>query len=583
MRHYTKLLLCPLLIATLLQFSSFVFSAATTHAAEAAPKKKAKKADTEDRGLAVVEKNRATGKRIALVIGNGSYRHTDSMPKLANPPNDADDMATALRRFGFEVVAKKNLTKEEMDEAITDFGRKIADSDAALFYYAGHGLQVKGQNYMVPVDANIDSEAKVPYRAVNVNLLLDEMDSSRSWVNIVMLDACRNNPISGKFRSGSSRGLAPPSTMPKGTVVVYATDPGNVAADGSGRNGLFTAGLLTAFRGSDLTLAGVLTRASEEVERNSNQQQTPYINGPATVQKRFAFNMTSPSSMTDLQPSEYRPEPLKPVPVAEPAKKFKLNPIVVEEPPPTPVEPRPLPSVPVAEPRYVPPTPKPPAVAEIEMINVPGGCFQMGDTFGDGFASEKPLHEACVNDFAIGKYEVTQGQWRKVMGNNPSNFSSCGDDCPVEQVSWNDVQEFVRKLNSQTGKRYRLPTEAEWEYAARSGGKQEKYSGGDYVDDVAWYKDNSGGKTHPVGQKRANGLGIHDMSGNVWEWVSDRYGDYSSGRQQNPQGPSSGSSRVNRGGSWGDDARYVRAASRSDFSPDVRRSYLGFRLASPVQ
>jgi hypothetical protein len=161
-----------------------------THAAEPAKKKAEKAASTDDRGVAVVEKS-SVGKRVALVIGNGSYRYTDSMPKLTNPANDADDMAAALRRFGFEVIAKKNLTKEEMDETITDFGRIAANSDAALFYYAGHGLQVRGQNYLVPVDANIDSDAKVPYRAVNVNQLLEEMESSRGRVNIVMLGGCR--------------------------------------------------------------------------------------------------------------------------------------------------------------------------------------------------------------------------------------------------------------------------------------------------------------------------------------------------------------------------------------------------------
>ena len=160
-------------------------------------RKKSKKIANDTRGLVAVDKNAATGKRVALVIGNGAYRHTDSMPKLANPANDADDMAAALKRFGFDVIEKKNLTREEMDEAISDFGRRIANIDAALFYYAGHGLQVKGQNYLVPVDANIDSEARVPYRTVNVNQLLEEMESSKSKVNIVMLDACRNNPISG--------------------------------------------------------------------------------------------------------------------------------------------------------------------------------------------------------------------------------------------------------------------------------------------------------------------------------------------------------------------------------------------------
>jgi len=219
----------------------------------------------------------------------------------------------------------------------------------------------------------------------------------------------------------------------------------------------------------------------------------------------------------------------------------------------------------------------------IQMVFVKGGCYQMGDTFGDGDKDEKPVHNACVSDFYIGKYEVTQGQWQKVMGSNPSRFSSCGDNCPVEQVSWNDIQGFIRKLNATTGKNYRLPTEAEWEYAARSGGKKEKYSGtDDSLDDYAWYSSNSGNKTHSVGQKKPNGLGIYDMTGNVWEWCSDSYGEkyYGESPRDNPQGPSSSSYRVLRGGGWSNGAQSSRAAIRSWDSPDYRYgSYLGFRVA----
>jgi len=167
--------------------------------------------------------------------------------------------------------------------------------------------------------------------------------------------------------------------------------------------------------------------------------------------------------------------------------------------------------------------------------------------------------------FAMGKYEVTQGQWRAIMGNNPSHFQNCGDTCPVEKVSWNDAKEFIQRLNQKTGKQYRLPTEAEWEYACRAGSQQE-YCGSDDVNSVAWYDRNSGSATHPAGRKRPNAFGLYDMSGNVWEWAEDCYdGDCAW--------------RVLRGGSWGDVPRYSRAAFRFRFEPAYRGLIFGFRLA----
>ncbi len=230
-----------------------------------------------------------------------------------------------------------------------------------------------------------------------------------------------------------------------------------------------------------------------------------------------------------------------------------------------------------------PATGGPGPLADLELVSVPGGCYLMGDTFDDGYGDEKPVHEVCVGTFLIGKYPVTQGQWKKVTSENPSYFSSCGADCPVEQVSWHDVQGFIRCLNRQSGGKYRLPTEAEWEYACRSGGKHEKYCGGNDVDAVAWYSGNSGSRTHPVGQKKPNDLGIYDMSGNVWQWVQDLKGDYGSGPQKDPQGPKRGPSRVGRGGSWGRDARQVRATHRGVNDPDAREYFLGFRLVAPAE
>ncbi|MDR1847375.1 MAG: formylglycine-generating enzyme family protein [Bacteroidales bacterium] len=217
------------------------------------------------------------------------------------------------------------------------------------------------------------------------------------------------------------------------------------------------------------------------------------------------------------------------------------------------------------------------SLPKIEMVFVKGGTFSMGSNDGD--SDEKPVHSVTVSGFYIGKYEVTQAQWKAVMGNNPSNFK--GDNLPVENVSWNDVQEFIRKLNAKTGKNYRLPTEAEWEFAARGGNSSNgyTYSGSNSIGSVAWYDGNSGNKTHSVGTKQANELGIYDMSGNAWEWCSDWYGGYSSGSQTNPRGANSGSYRVLRGGSWYYDSSFCRVAIRDYNTPDIRNYIIGFRLA----
>jgi sulfatase modifying factor 1 len=221
--------------------------------------------------------------------------------------------------------------------------------------------------------------------------------------------------------------------------------------------------------------------------------------------------------------------------------------------------------------------------AGIQLVSVTGGCFKIGDSFGDGYENEKSVHDVCVSGFNIGKFEITQGQWKQVMGNNPSHFKDCGDDCPVENVNWDDVQEFITKLNKLSGREYRLPTEAEWEYACRSGGKNEKFCGGNDVMDLAWYFSTSGNRTHPVGLKRPNGLGLYDMSGNVWELVSDWYEDKYNNIKDNPQGPATGTSHALRGGSWYMLPRNVRATTRSYLTPGIRANDVGFRLVSPLQ
>jgi formylglycine-generating enzyme required for sulfatase activity len=234
--------------------------------------------------------------------------------------------------------------------------------------------------------------------------------------------------------------------------------------------------------------------------------------------------------------------------------------------------------------------------APAEFVLVPAGTFNMGSN--NGFDYEKPLHQVTISRaFYMSDHEVTQKEWRDVMGNNPSYFK--GDNLPVEQVSWYDAVEYCNKRSIKEGltsaysgsgenitcnftaNGYRLPTEAEWEWAAKGGGKDSmvyEYSGSNSVDGVAWYWENSGGKTHPVKTKRANSLGLYDMSGNVWEWCWDRYGNYSSGSQTDPAGVAGGPHRVARGGSCYFDARFVRSAYRLDITPSSGDNGFGFRL-----
>lgn len=242
-------------------------------------------------------------------------------------------------------------------------------------------------------------------------------------------------------------------------------------------------------------------------------------------------------------------------------------------------------------------------------ITVPAGCFQMGNGFSDAYHLEKPLHEVCLDGFMIAKYAVTVGEFSRFVRDSgfvtdaerdggcyvhdgvswskkpTANWRSPGfvqdDTHPVVCLSWHDAVKYGEWLSVRVGRNFHLPSEAQWEYAARGGGQIEKYAGGNDPAAVAWYADNSGGMTHPVGQKRANALGLYDMSGNVWQWTSDWFsqGYYRQSPRNNPTGPAEGTKRVFRGGSWFYDARGVRASYRDFARPDYRSSYLGFRLA----
>jgi len=250
------------------------------------------------------------------------------------------------------------------------------------------------------------------------------------------------------------------------------------------------------------------------------------------------------------------------------------------------------------------PKPKQEPTPAIEMVLVKGGTFTMGcvpEQESDCDYNSIPAHQVTLNDFYIGKYEVTQKQWREIMGVNIRQqrdmeseqlpLYGLGDEYPMYYVNWYETHEFISRLNEKTGKNYRLPTEAEWEYAARGGNQSRgyKYSGSNAIEEVSWYYGNSGEGgsanliAHPVGTKKENELGIHDMTGNVWEWVSDLYGEYGGNAQTNPKGPETGWLHVLRGGSWFYHARPMLVSFRGNSDPTSRTGHIGFRLASDIE
>jgi len=537
-----------------------------------------------DKGLARVS---AGEKRVALVIGNKDYADKP----LQNPLNDAFDMKAALESLGFTVIYRENADLAQMDEAMHEFARQLDKNSVGLFYYSGHGLQADGINYLVPVGASIASKAEVKSRAYDANIVLGSMEEAGARVGVVVLDACRNSPLRG-FRS-TAGGLAQMGGG-SGSIIAFATAPGETAEDGKGRNGTFTRHLLAHLHDPGLSAIDALRQVQTEVAEATGNSQNPWINfGPQRGQFCFASCEAKPQAVAadprlqeqsfwdDIKhsqdPADFKAY-LEQYPGGRHAglagnrlKRLDAAPAAASKPAHRPAAQH-LAPPPVAE-SAAPPT----ALSEtieafgIAMLKIPEGVFGIGPD-----ESGKPRRNVKVRAFKLGKTELTQGQWKAVVGANPSYFEHCGDDCPVENVSFHDVQEFIHKLNAKTGQHYRLPTEAEWEYACRAGGDA-RYCGGDDVDAVAWYGENSSKATHPVGQKQANAWGLHDMSGNVWEWTCSAY---TSGYGDEAACAGAGDRRrVVRGGAWGGEAQDMRSTRRNPFDPANQYVGLGFRLA----
>ncbi len=586
--------------------------------------------------LALLLSPSAWAQRIALVIGNAAYADRP----LRNPVNDAQLMQTTLRELGFQVQVATDVDRRGLLAALRDFEARARGAEVALFYFAGHGAQVGGANYLIPVNAPIRSETDVPDEAVDASSVLRRIEEGRARVGLVILDACRDNPYPGAARS-SVRGLARMS-VPTGTIVAYATAPGSTAEDGAGSNGTYTGALARYLATPGLDIKDVFDRTAQEVERVTNGRQRPreeiglrgrFVLRDGAALASAPLATTPPTSLPQGQAGGVSLADLEREQQARQAwtawqqlmqadfdriagfqgaadlraqawQRFIAawwddNPTSGDD---ERLRDQARQRLAVAERESqqqrlasasVPVSAGTPTGAAIaspgqtfkdcaecpEMVVIPAGRFLMGSprTESGHNRDEGPQRWVDVPRFAMGKFEVTQEQWQAVMGNNPSVFKDCGLNCPVENVSWNDAQEFVRRLSQRTGLNYRLPSEAEWEYAARAG-TTTAYSWGDRFDGNRA----NNGRTVQVGSYPANALGLHDMHGNVFEWVQDVWHDNYTGAPTDGSPWMTGgdsSRRVLRGRSWNDSPHIRRSAGRDWSTPDDRFVNAGFRIA----
>jgi len=495
--------------------------------------------------------------RVALVIGNNSYVHGTP---LKNCVNDARAVTKALEGVGFEVISGEDASLQEFEAKVLEFRRKAQGAKAAWFHYSGHGVEVAGTNYLVPVDANVEEEFQVKHKTYPLDQILGAMEGAKAPLKVVVLDCCRDNPFGrGWSRSGAS-GLAQVADTPDGTIIAFATSPGKVAADGAGANSPFTSALVSSLRKPGLEIEQVFIETGRLVKETTGNRQIPWRNSS------FYGSFILMNGGTDgVIPSPMLPDSPAPLAEVSPLDRGEVG---------KPVELKLLGEVPVLF-QYCPP-----------------GSFTMGSPKteeGRGF-DENQVSVRITKGFWMARTECTQVQWKAVMGSDPSEFK--GDDLPVESVSWDDVQEFIGKLNRAGGLpegwQWSLPTEAQWEYACRAGTttifsfgnsltlRQANF--GEAIRNGGAGKGASLEKTSRVGSYTANTWGLYDMHGNVWEWCSDWHAE-GLGGGADPKGPLSDVLRVLRGGAWNDGAVYCRAANRSMADAGGRSHYLGFRPA----
>ena len=533
-----------------------------------------------------------------VIVSNENYKYEQPVPYALNDGETFRlycEKTLGIPEKNIRYVADATLNDMRMQiQWLEKIMQAYEGEGRAIVYYSGHGMPSEdGKNaYLLPVDGN----STLVGSGLSTARLYKQLSQMPSRATVVLLDAC----FSGARRDGqmlaASRGVAlkAKEEQVSGKMVVFSAAQGNETAYPykEKQHGLFTYYLLKQLqeKGGYVSLGELSDYVTRQVKRVSilenGKDQTPSVNAPSD--STFAWR--------DLMLAETAAE------TYEDIERVTAEPVAQQEVASAPAAPV------AAQPAAPAPAPAPEPVPEVmlkqadngvtftvrgvtfTMVRVEGGSFMMGATKEQGKdieSQEKPAHLVKLSDYYIGETEVTQDLWQAIMDTNPANNKGTG--IPVEKVSWTDCQSFITRLNRVTGQQFRMPTEAEWEFAARGGnvGRHTKFAGSDDIEEVAWYKENAAGGPHRVKGNAPNELGIYDMSGNVWEWCQDWYSDkyYRKSAPQDPQGPKDGTHRVIRGGGWVASQLFSRVSSRNSTTPDARISYIGMRLAlqSPAE
>ena len=509
-------------------------------------------------------------KKIALVVGNNSYQYTSG---LKSPINDATDIKNVLTKLGFEVIFLENGTYVQTLEVINDFENQIkGQNTTALFYYAGHGLQMNNENWLVPIDANLNSSSDIEKACFSLTNLTKSFEKANPNINIIILDACRDNNFIFEKKQ-NKKGLAIFKNISKGTFVIFSAEPNQVSREGDSRNSPYTAALLKALPLPN-TIQEIFETVRKDLQLQYNQTSWEYSSlendfslHPNNYVLKTTSNQNSATTDTDNDgltddidecPTEAGLVENYGCPDALTTDTDGDRVMDISDQCPNKfgtIENKGCPDATIIE------ESKDPFLNQ--MIVVKGGSFEMGKATS--------VHQETVKTFKMSKYEVTQVQWRNIMEDNPSQFIGC-DECPVENVSWQEVQRFIGLLNARTGKKYRLPTEVEWEYAARGGQKSNnyKYAGSNNIKKIAWCNVTTyNNQTQKVGTKSPNELDIYDLSGNVSEWCSDL--------SKNKKLENASRNYVIRGGAFNDEENNCEVTNRSSIV-DVKDQTVGFRL-----